>query len=256
MFKKQNKFAAVVAVVGILVMAVALSGCAEEEDKIIVGTSADFAPFEYKEDGEIVGFDIELIKEILKDQGYDKVEVRDMDFGTLIGALKQGKIDVIAAAMTITEEREQEIDFSDPYYEADQSIIVRKNSNMQLDKNQDLQNYSVGAQTGTTGAGWIEENLVNNGTMDEDDFERYSKYTLALQDLINGKIDAIVLDKPVARAFERSEDVKVISTIETGEEYGFGVKEGRDKLLEDINDGLNNIKDTETWDDLVAKYFE
>ncbi len=256
MFKKQNKYAAVVAVVGILVMAVALSGCAEEEGKIIVGTSADFAPFEYKEDGKIVGFDIELIKEILKDQGYDNIEVRDMDFGTLIGALKQGKIDVIAAAMTITDEREQEIDFSDPYYEADQSIIVRKNSNIQLDKNQDLQNYSVGAQTGTTGAGWIEENLVNNGTMPSDDFERYSKYTLALQDLINGKIDAIVLDKPVARAFERSEDVKLISTIETGEEYGFGVKEGRDKLLEDINNGLNNIKDTETWDDIVAKYFE
>ena len=240
---------------GIIISALAFSGCTEE-DKIIVGTSADFAPFEYKEGGKIVGFDIELIKAILKDQGYDEIEVRDMDFGTLIGALQQGKIDVVAAAMSITDEREEKIDFSDPYYEADQSIIVRKNSDITLDDPQELEDYVVGAQTGTTGAGWIEENLVNNGTMSEDDFERYSTYTLALQDLINGRIDAIVLDKPVAQAFERNEDVKVIETIVTGEQYGFGVKEGKDKLLDKINDGLDNIMGSDEWDELVNEYFK
>jgi len=92
--------------------------------------------------------------------------------------------------------------------------------------------------------------------MSEDDFERYSTYTLALQDLINGRIDAIVLDKPVAQAFERNEDVKVIETIVTGEQYGFGVKEGRDNLLEDINEGLDNIMGSDEWDDLVNEYFK
>lgn len=240
---------------GIIMSALAFSGCSEE-DKIIVGTSADFAPFEYKEGGKIVGFDIDLIKAILKDQGHDNIEVRDMDFGTLIGAVQQGKIDVVAAAMSITSDREEKIDFSNPYYEADQSIIVRKNSQITLDDPQDLEEYVVGAQTGTTGASWIEENLVNNGTMSEDDFERYSTYTLALQDLINGRIDAIVLDKPVAQAFERNEDVKVIETIVTGEQYGFGVKEGRDNLLEDINEGLDNIMGSDEWDDLVNEYFK
>ncbi|MFW6083281.1 MAG: basic amino acid ABC transporter substrate-binding protein [Thermoplasmatota archaeon] len=240
---------------GIIMSSLAFSGCSEE-DKIVVGTSADFEPFEYKEGGEIVGFDIELVKAILKDQGYENIEVRDMDFGTLIGAVQQGKIDVVAAAMTITDEREEKIDFSDPYYEADQSIIVRQNSEITLEDPQELENYVVGAQAGTTGAGWIEENLVNNGTMSEDDFERYSKYTLALQDLLNDRIDAIVLDKPVAQAFERNEDVKIIETISTGEQYGFGVKEDRDKLLNNINDGLENIMDTEEWDELVNKYFK
>jgi len=240
---------------GIIMSSLAFSGCSEE-DKIIVGTSADFAPFEYKEGGKIVGFDIDLIKAILKDQGYDKIEFRDMDFGTLIGAVQQGKIDVVAAAMTITEDREEKIDFSNPYYEADQSVIVRKNSQITLADPQELEDYVVGAQTGTTGAGWIQENLVNNGTMSEDDFERYSTYTLALQDLINQRIDAIVLDKPVAQAFERSEDVKVIETIVTGEQYGFGVKDGRDNLLDNINEGLDNIMDTEEWDDLVNEYFK
>jgi len=87
------------------------------------------------------------------------------------------KIDVIAAAMTITEEREEQIDFSDPYYEADQSVLSKIGNNLNLSTNQDLQNYTVAAQTGTTGAAWIEDTLVNNGTMAENDFKRYETYT-------------------------------------------------------------------------------
>ncbi len=251
---KQKRVLSIVIAIGITITAISLSGCTEEEEKIIVGTSADFPPFEDTENGKIVGFDIDLIKSILKDQGY-KVEVRDIKFDSLIPNLEAKKIDVIAAAMSITEEREQQVSFSDPYYDADQSIIVRDNSNIQLDSPQDLQNYTVGAQQGTTGSIWVEENLIDNGTLDSSDFNEYDTYTEALLDLNNENIDAIVLDKPVAAAYESDKNVKIIATIDTGEQYGFAVRKGSDKLLEDINDGLADIKGTDEWNDMVDKWF-
>lgn len=239
---------------GLLIVAVmlvsAVSGCMggeEEKKKIIVGTAAGFAPFEYKENGEIVGFDIDMIKKIAEDQGYE-VEIQNMAFDALIPALKNEKIDVIAAAMTITEERAQQISFTDPYYEADQSILVRKGYE-EVQKPEDLKGLKVGAQTGTTGAGWVKENIG------DENLSRYEQYPLCVKDLINGNIDAVVLDKPVAKNFEQQEDVVVAVTIETGEEYGLGVRKGDTELLNDLNEGLKNLKDSEEWNELVSKYF-
>lgn len=244
-------------VVGLMLVAsVMMSGCVEEDNTIIIGTSADFPPFEYiDDDGTIIGFDVEMATMILEDAGYT-VEVQDIAFDSLIASLGSGKIDVIAAAMTITAAREEQIDFSDPYYEADQSVLVRVGSNLSLNSSLDLQNYTVAAQTGTTGAGWIEENLVNNGTMDEDSFKRYETYTLAVLDLVNENIDAIVLDKPVAEAFVTDQNVEITMTIITGENYGLGVKEGNSELLTVLNDGLEDLIGSEEWNALVIKYFE
>jgi len=240
----------------ILIVGLSLGGCVEEENKIIVGTSADFPPFEYiSEDGAFVGFDVEMVTKILEDAGYT-VEVKDISFDSLIPSLENGKIDVIAAAMTITEEREEQIDFSNPYYEADQSVLTKVGGNLNLDTSQDLQNYTVGAQTGTTGAAWIEENLVDNGNMSEDDFKRYETYTLAVLDLVNENLDAIVLDKPVAESYVKNQNVEIVMTIITEESYGLGVKEGNTELLEKINSGLATLMDSDDWDTLILKYFE
>ena len=239
-----------------MIMGVFLSGCVEEENKIIVGTSADFPPFEYTNDqGTIIGFDIEMITMILEDAGYT-VEVQDIAFDSLIPSLQNEKIDVIAAAMTITSAREEQIDFSDPYYEADQSVITKVDADLNLSTNKHLQNYTVGAQTGTTGAAWIQENLVDNGTLNEDDFKRYETYTLAVLDLVNENIDALVLDKPVAESYVKNQDVEIVMTIITEESYGLGVQEGNDDLLAEINGGLETLMDSEEWDELILKYFE
>jgi polar amino acid transport system substrate-binding protein len=238
-------------------LVIAISGCVEEsENKIIIGTSADYPPFEYyDDDGNIIGFDVDLIKNILIDKGYE-VEVNDIIFDSLIPSLQTGKIDVIAAAMTITDEREEQVDFTIPYFESDQSILVKEESEIILNSSIDLQNYSVGSQTGTTGAAWVQEKLIDNGTMSEDNFSRYDLYTLAILDLINGNIDAVVLDKPVAEAFEMNEDVKIIMTIETGESFGFAVKEGNTDLKQILDDGLTDLMGTEEWINLITKYFE
>jgi polar amino acid transport system substrate-binding protein len=241
----------------ILLVTIGLSGCVTEEttNKIIVGTSADFAPFEYIDENQtIVGFDIELITSILESKGYE-VEVKDIAFDSLITELSTGKIDVVAAAMTITDEREEQIDFSNAYYEADQSVLINTDDNITIVNETSLANYTLGAQTGTTGASWVLETLVDTGLMVEDSLKRYETYTLAILDLKNGNIDAIILDKPVALAFEDDADYEVIYTIITNESYGFGVKDGETELLEDINQGLADIIDTAEWNALVMKYF-
>jgi len=254
--KKKSKGMAIISIATLLIVGLSFAGCVEDENKIIIGTSADFPPFEYINDnGTIVGFDVEMTTKILEAAGYT-VEVKDISFDSLIPSLENGKIDVIAAAMTITEDREEQIDFSDPYYEADQSILTKVNSNLNLTTSQDLQNYTVGAQTGTTGATWIEENLVNNGNMSEDDFRRYETYTLAVLDLVNGNIDAIVLDKPVAESYVKDQSVEITMTITTNESYGLGVKQGNTELLEKINSGLSTLMDSDEWDALILKYFE
>ena len=181
-----------------LITSIALTGCVEEtENKIIVGTSADYPPFEYVENGKIVGFDIELITSLLEKLGYT-VEVQDIGFDSLIPSLVSNKIDVIAAAMTITPEREEQIDLSDPYYNSDQSILVQTDSDVNIDEYEDLSNLIIGTQTGTTGELWVIENLINitNATMTDDQLKSYDTYTLAVLDLDNGNLDAIILDIP------------------------------------------------------------
>jgi len=226
----------------------------EVNEVIIIGTSADFPPFEYFDDGNIVGFDIELTKGILEDLGYT-VGIKDIPFDSLITSIQTGKIDVIAAAMMITADREEQVDFTEPYYEADQSILVRKSSSIILNEWGDLQNYRVGAQTGTTGAFWVED-LVDSGTIAEQNFSRYDTYTLAVLDLINENIDAVVLDKPVAEAFMKNKDVKIIETIITGESYGLAVKSGDTKLLNELNESLDSIRGSNEWVTLIETYFK
>ena len=253
---KKEIFVCILAVV--FISSIALSGCVEEtENKIIVGTSADYPPFEYVENGKIVGFDIELITVLLENLNYT-VEVQDVGWEALIPSLDTGKIDVIAAGMTITSEREEQIDFTDPYYNSDQSILILKSSNITILNDEDLVDLTIGAQTGTTGAIWVYDNLINisNASMTEEQFERYDTYTEAVLDLENGNIDAVILDNPVANAYAMDIDGEVEYLIETDENFGFGVLTGNDELRISLNSELEAFMDSDEWTDLINKYFE
>jgi polar amino acid transport system substrate-binding protein len=260
---KDKKFLVMIVVIAMFSSAVLLSGCTEEKkgNKIIVGTSADFPPFEYVEGGKIVGFDIELITTILENLNYT-VEVKDIAFESLIQSLKSDKIDVIAAGMTINDVRDEEIDFSDPYYKADQSMLIKKDSGVEINSSLDLENFTasianltIGVQLGTTGEDWVKEKLIKTGMMD--DYNGYELYIDAIADLDIGRdrLDAIILDLPVAQAFAENPNREVVYTIITDEYYGFGVKEGNSDLQEKINAELENL-DTEYWDSLINKYFD
>lgn len=218
----------------------------------VVGTSADFPPFEYVENGEFKGFDMDLIRAIADEMGFD-IKIVDMSFDSLIAALVSGNLDIVIAGMTITAEREAVVDFSKPYWTADQSIIVKEDSDYTVTVL--FGKHDIGVQTGTTGDLWVEENLVKTNIL-TGKFSRYDTFVLALTDLINGNVDAIVLDSPVAERFAETRPVKIVGIIVTGEEYGIAVREGNKELLNLINEGIQRLKENGKLGELVEKYFK
>ncbi|HBT38983.1 MAG: Amino acid ABC transporter substrate-binding protein, PAAT family [Thermotoga sp. 50_1627] len=229
-----------------------LASCVLFAETVTVGTSADFPPFEYIENGQFVGFDMDLMREIARIAGFE-LKFVDMSFDSLIPALRAGQIDVAAAAMTITEERKKVVDFSMPYWSADQSIIVRADSDLTVTVL--FGKYRIGVQTGTTGDLWCTENLVEKGLLPERNLKRYDTFILALSDLLNGNIDAIVLDSPVANRFAATKPVKVVGVIVTGEQYGIAVRKGNKELLDKINQALKTLTETGKINELIDKYF-
>jgi len=189
-----------------------------------------------------------------------------MGFDQLIGAVQTGIIDLIAAGMTINAERLQQISFSIPYYTSDQSVLVRSDSTKTITNYADFANLRIGAQIGTTGALWVEDHLQNSTWLQEQNInyslnitlETYGSYTDAVQDLTlptGGRIDAVVIDEPVGRAFAEEGTTKVIYVISTNEQFGLGFKKENTALLQQINQELEDFMTTEEWNALVIKYF-
>ena len=167
----------------------------------VAGTATGFPPFEFENsDGELVGFDVELTEAIVARTDYEFGGFETFEFDSLIPALQDGNIDLIAAAMTITEDRDEQIDFSDPYYEANQAVLVRSGADFDPSSREDLEGSVVGAQSGTTGEGEVDK-LIEDGIISEDDKRTYGNYELAVTDLENGNIDAVIIDVPVAENF-------------------------------------------------------
>ncbi|USZ72177.1 transporter substrate-binding domain-containing protein [Natronosalvus halobius] len=225
------------------------------DDTIIPGTAPGFAPFEFtNDDGELVGFDIDLAEETIDRAGYEVGDWTEIEFESLIPELTEENIDLAAAGMTITEERQETIAFSEPYYESDQAVLVASDGDLDPGSVEDLEGAVVGAQTGTTGEGEV-ETLVEDGIVAEDDTRQYQNYPMAVQDLENGNVDAIIIDIPVAQNFESGRDVEVAFEIETGEVFGFGMRQDDDRIG-DINDALAEIRDDGTYEDLIETWFE
>ncbi len=241
--------------VGAVGATAAVAGCVGGDDDVIVpGTASGFPPFEFTEDGELVGFDIDLTEAVIEEAGYEVGDWTDIEFDSLIPSLTEGDIDFIAAAMTITDDRAETIAFSDPYYESDQAVLVREDDDFEPETVDDFEGYRIGAQSGTTGESEVEA-LIDDGVVDESDYRQYDNYTLAVQDLENGNVDAIVIDIPVANNFADSRAVRIAFVIETGEQFGFGMRQDDDRLA-DINEGLAAVQDDSTYEELVETWFE
>jgi polar amino acid transport system substrate-binding protein len=241
-------------------VALTLAGCTsltggDGGDTLTPGTASGFPPFEFvNESGELVGFDIDLLSAVVEETDYQLGEWEDLEFGQLITSLDNGNIDVIAAAMTINDERDQTIDFSDPYYDANQAVLVREEGDFRPEGREALSDRPIGAQTGTTGEGEV-DGLVEDGIISSGQKSTYENYVLAVQDLINGNVDAVIVDTPVAETFVANRAVVTAFTIETGEEYGFGVPEGDSDLQEALNSGLATVEDNGTYADLTEEWF-
>ena len=228
-----------------------LVGCGSKKETLVVGTNAAFPPFEYiGDDGKPDGFDIALIKAIGEKIGMD-VQIQDMEFDSLVSSIG-GKIDVAIAGMTVTEERSKTVDFSDSYYEAVQSVIVPKGAT--IASADDLKNKKIGVQLGTTGEFIADE--IEGATV-----SAYNKAVDAVNDLINGRVDLVIIDKNPAEVFgsQYSDKVDVLDGTNFDfepEYYAIALPKGNTELAEKINNALKELKEDGTYDKLVEQYIE
>lgn len=217
---------------------------------LVVGTNAEFPPFEYVgDDGEPDGFDVALIKAIGDRMGMD-VQMENMEFDSLVSAIGT-KIDAAIAGMSITEERQAEVDFSDEYYEAVQYVVVPAGSDIATAA--DLEGKTIGAQLGTTGNNIADE-------IKDANVQTYNKAVDAVNDLTNGRVDLVIIDKNPAEVFaaQFSGKVEIIDGAQFAFEpefYAIALPKDSD-LVEKVNAALAELKADGTFDALVAEYIQ
>ncbi|GHD56044.1 basic amino acid ABC transporter substrate-binding protein [Jeongeupia chitinilytica] len=218
-----------------------------------VATDAAYAPFESLNDRQqAVGFDIDVLSAVAAKAGF-KVKFINTPWEGIFATLSTGDRDIVASAVTITPERKQTMDFSDPYFEAKQLIAVGPGS--KITKFADLKTRKIGVQTGTTGDEVVQK-LVGKTNPN---IKRFESTPLALKELLNGGVDAVVADNGVVVNFitnNKSEKLKVIDDSSFAKEYyGFAVKKGNKEMLQQINKGLAAIKADGSYDAIYKKYF-
>ncbi|MGL4653177.1 basic amino acid ABC transporter substrate-binding protein [Cetobacterium sp.] len=218
------------------------------QDKLYVGTDAtEFPPFEYIEDGEIKGFDIDLIKEIGKLLNKEIV-LKNIQFDGLIPALQTGKLDAIIAGMTVTAEREKNINFSIPYYTSKQLLITNKQSS--LTTLQSLKGHKIGVVLGCTG------DVIATEMQDSITLYRYNTTSESIMALNANKIDAVILDSEPAKNFVKNNpNLKYIDNELAKEDYAIAVGKQNLTLVKDINTALETLKSNGTFQKLNEKYF-
>jgi ABC-type amino acid transport substrate-binding protein len=223
-----------------------------EEGVLQVGSCLDYRPFEFFEKGadEPTGFDVELTETIASELGLEVEWVR-ADFETIFTALDSGQFDMVAAASTITPERQQTVDFSDPYYNARQALTVASDSG--IGGTSDLgEDHTVGVQKGTTGKSWAEENLAPNGVT----IKTYTAITDAFTSLEGGAIDGILNDEPSSAAeIENRPGLELVESIDTDENYGLALSKDNPDLTVAVNEALQAVIDDGTYQQIFEKYF-
>jgi polar amino acid transport system substrate-binding protein len=222
-----------------------------QEGVLSVGSCLDYPPFESVEGGDEVGFDVDLSEEIASRLGLEVEWVR-ADFDTIFTAVAGGQFDMVAAASTITEERQQTVDFSDPYYNSRQALVVAEGSDIVTEA--DIgEGHVIGVQRGTTGKAYAEENLEVQGAQ----IKTYTNAPDAFRDLEAGGVDAVVNDEPSSA--EIIEDfpgqILITAAIDTNEKYGFAFSKDNPELTEAVNGALAEIIADGTYETIFGEYF-
>ena len=233
----------------VLALMLMVSGVAFAKE-YVAGTNPEFPPFEYVGDtGEIEGIDADIIKAIVEKMDPENtVVIEAMDFDGLIPALVSGRIEIAIAGMSVTEDRKKSVDFSDPYFDAIQSIIVAEGS--QITGEADLDGKKIGVQMGTTGDLYATDFYPNA------EISRFSKGLDAVMDVAAGRLDAVVIDAAPAQAFASQVDGVMVLEDELNsgnEQYAIALPKGSE-LVEPFNAALAELKADGTLDAIIAKF--
>lgn len=251
------KMKKIMAVLLILVMVLSLGACGQKEANTYkVAMEPTFPPFDTinKDTQELEGFDVDMMNAIAEDQGF-KIDWVNLGFDGLIPSLNAGNIDAIASGMNASKARRAEVDFSETYYDSGLVVAV-KAGNKDIKSVDDLTpEMKAGAQIGTTGADKVTK-LKDAGKIKE--AKIYNGLDVAIMDLQNGAIQALINDLPVTKAYMEAKPgtVEIVGDVLNAESYGVAVKKGNTELLDKINAGMKNIKENGKFDELYAKWFE
>jgi polar amino acid transport system substrate-binding protein len=243
----------------LLILSLVLVACDGEKestgdtaDKVYkVGVDTTYPPFEYEEDGEYKGIDIDLINAIAESKGF-KIELSPMDFGGIIPAMQANQLDVAIAGMSITDERKKVVDFSEPYFDAG-LILVVKNGNTDITELSDLKGKKVAVKKGTTGAKFAQDNATKYGY----EMVQFNDSPAMFQEVSNGNADVLIEDYPVIAYAIAQKDLglKIVGERLNGDQYGIAVLKGENQeLLTLINEGLQELRDSGKYDEIINTY--
>ena len=237
----------ILAAVLALAMLLCFAGCGAKSNTLTMGTNAAFPPYEYvDDDGNIVGIDAEIAAAIAEKLGME-LEIKDMEFDSLITACAGGSVDVVLAGMTVTDERKESVNFSDTYATGIQVIIVKEDS--PIATVDDLEGKTIGVQAGTTG------DIYCTDDYGQDYVKQYNNGALAVAALKNDQVDCVIIDNEPAKNFvAANEGLKILDTEYVTEDYAIAVAKENTELLEKINTAMAELKADGTIDKIVDKY--
>lgn len=245
----------ILSIVLVALVSLFLGACNDSKNKesnesveLKVGTAPNYKPFNYKENSKLTGFDTDLVEEIAKRNGIKIIWV-ESNFDGLIPALKAGKIDMIASAMSATDERRQSVDFTKPYYMS-KNLYLKLKSNNSLQTKSDLEGKKIGVQLGT-----LQENTAK--AIKNAQVQSNKDLNMAVLALKNNKIDAIIADQDTAKGFlaENPELVSFYQETDGGEGFSFAFDKNKHKeIIEIFNKGIDKAKADGFYDSLIKKY--
>ena len=228
----------------LLLLLVIASGCSRQNKKLVLATEAGFAPYEYYENGNIVGVDIDICKEIAKEMGME-LEIKDVAFDSIISEVKTNKSDIGAAGISYTEERAKEVDFTTNYMESKQVLIVKNGSYIKSPKN--LTRERIAVQLGSVGDSYLTENYPYVTVI------REKKFLAAIQDLKDNKVSGVVMDEIPAKELI-SDDLVILNEPLTTDYYGMIVKKGNNEILTKANEVIERMKKDGTIDEILLNH--
>ena len=228
-------------------------------EKLVMATNASFPPYEYVDDsGAFAGIDVEIAGLIAEKLGLT-LEIQDVEFGSIIGGVQSGKFDMGMAGMTVTDERLESVNFSTSYATGIQSIIVPEGSEIKsfddfFNADGTVKDIKVGVQQDTTGDIYLSD-TVDNGGVGSDHVIQYKTGNDAVQALVTGKVDAVVIDNEPAKSYvAANEGLVILETAYAEEDYAICVAKENTALLENINKALDELTADGTLDAIIAKY--
>lgn len=210
-----------------------LVGCGKNDDELIMVTEAGFAPYEYYENGEIIGVDVDIAKEIAKELG-KKLVIKDVAFDSIINEVKSGKADFGAAGISYSDERAKQVSFSIDYSTSKQVAVVKKDGN--ITNIDDIYNKKIAVQLGSVADTYVTKTYKNASIV------RQKKYLAAIQDLKDGKVDCVVMDElPAKEILNNNSGLVILEGELTHDSYGMIVNKDNKELLASINKVLERL---------------